>query len=450
MSIYMIPAFIVAIGLLVAIHEYGHFLVARLCGIKVLRFSVGFGKPILLRRAGPDQTEYCISALPLGGYVRMLDEREGRIDPADQERTFQAQPIWQRIAVLVAGPAANFAFVIVAFWILFLIGVPAQRAVVGAVADGSYAAAAGVAEGDEIVAVDGRAVTGWEAAYLGMLKDMSDDGVIRLSVVTAGGTERQRTLDVGAERNRLTEPGALLGGLGLSVWRLPAVVGGFPNDSAAADAGMRAGDRIVAIDGQPVGNFNDLVDYMSAVTTAAPIELLLDRGGRELAVTVTPTPGSRPETKFQLGVTPDTSALDGMFSLRQLGPLAAVPAALQRTVSETAYTLTMLGRIVTGDVSVKNLSGPISIAQFAGIAVERGLDEYIRFLALISISLGVLNLLPVPMLDGGQIVYQLIEGATGKPLSERAQIVGQQVGLFVLLSVMGFAFYNDIARLFGS
>ncbi len=450
MSIYMIPAFIVAIGVLVAIHEYGHFLVARLCGIKVLRFSIGFGKPIWLKRAGPDQTEYCISALPLGGYVRMLDERESRIDPADRERTFQAQPVWQRIAVLVAGPAANFLFVIVAFWVLFLHGVPAQRAVVGAVADESYAAAAGVVEGDEIVAVDGQAVTGWEAAYLGMLKDMSDDGVIGLSVVTAGGAQRQRTLDVGADRNRLTEPGALLGGLGLSVWRLPAVVGGFPNVSAAADAGLSIGDRIVAIGGQPVASFSDLVDYMSGVTTAAPIELLVERGGREIVIAVTPTPAGRAEMQFQLGVNPDASELEGMFSLRKLGPLAAVPAALKRTVSETAYTLTMLGRIVTGDVSVKNLSGPISIAQFAGVAVERGLAEYIRFLALISISLGILNLLPIPMLDGGQIVYQLIEGATGKPLSERVQIVGQQVGLFVLLSVMGFAFYNDIARLFGS
>ena len=453
MSILLtILAFLVAISLLVAVHEYGHYVVARACGIKVLRFSIGFGRPLWTRRAGADQTEYCISALPLGGYVKMLDERESTVDPAERHRSFQAQPIWQRIAVLLAGPAFNFLFVIVAFWGLFLYGVPGQKAVVGTVAEDSYAARADLRPGDTVVAVDGEQVASWERAFLGILEDMVDDGRIRLDVVGEGSDKvRSLTIDVGGDATRLTEPGTLLDGLGFRPWQLPPVIGELSEGGAAEAAGFLPGDRIVAIDDEPVSAFADMVRSVS--TLEKPQELRIDylRDGTPRQAYVTPqlveVDG---RSQYLLGIRADVTPAEDMYTVVRLGPLEALPAAVTRMIDETGFTLRMLGRMLTGDISVKNLSGPVSIAQYAGIAAERGLGDFVRFLAVISISLGVLNLAPVPMLDGGQIVYQLAEGIRGRPLSERAQIIGQQFGVLILLGVMGFAFYNDIARLFAA
>ncbi len=450
--IFYILAFLVAISLLVAIHEYGHYIVARWCGIKVLRFSVGFGRPIWLRRAGPDKTEYCISALPLGGYVRMLDEREGAIEPEDRGRTFQAQPIWQRIAVLFAGPLANFLFVIVAFWFLFMVGIPTQKAVVGQVIADSPAAAAGLAEGDTIEAVAGKSVAGFEQAFIAIIEDMVGDGEVTLTVSRPGeSSTSQIVLSVDESLARLEEPGQLLGGLGFSGWRDPAVLGQVLEDGAAAAAGLKVGDRIVAIDGSPIRAFQDVVETLDLLTQPEELVVEVLRGSDRQTFTVTPKlMDVDDEQRLIMGIGVDLSQRETITGIVRLGPFAAIPAAVQRLFAETGFTVRMLGRMVTGDVSAKNLSGPVSIAQFAGEAAERGLSDYIRFLAVISISLGILNLLPIPMLDGGQIVYQTIEGITGAPVSERVQIIGQQFGIFVLLSVMVFAFYNDIARLFGS
>lgn len=448
--IFTLLAFLLAISLLVAIHEYGHFLVARMCGIKVLRFSIGFGKPIWSRVAGADRTEYCISALPLGGYVKMLDEREGDVPSADLERSFQAQPIWQRIAVLLAGPMFNFLFVIVAFWVLFMIGVPTQKAVIGEVLVDSPAAVAGLREGDQIVAVDQQPVIGWEATFVAMIDDMVGDGTINLSVIDIDGSApREAVLRVDESLSRLESPSELLTGMGFSRWRIPAVIGTIIAGGAAEQAGLQPGDRITAVDGTPVRAFRDVVEQLSVLTEPRAVELEFRRGGEQQTLLLTPQIKSdNGETRLMLGIGSDPDIIKSMQSLLRLGPIAAVPAAFTRLISETGFTLRMLGRMVTGDVSAKNLSGPVSIAQYAGEAAERGFGDYIRFLAVISISLGILNLLPVPMLDGGQIVYQTIEWIKGSPLSDRAQVFGQQVGIFLLLSVMVFAFYNDIARLF--
>jgi regulator of sigma E protease len=444
-------SFIVAISVLVAIHEYGHYIVGRWTGMKVLRFSIGFGKPIWSRVAGPDQTEYCISAIPLGGYVRFLDSREGPVDAADEGRAFNQRPIWARIAVLVAGPAFNFIFAIFAYWALFVYGVPTVTAAVGEVTTGSYAEAAGLETGDRIVAVDGETTRDWESALVAMLGTMVADGRIPLTLEDSKGRQRQALLNVGDNASRLTEPGMLFDGLGFQPWRTTdaaAIIGEISPDSAAERAGLLPGDKITAIDGEPVARFLDLVNIVSA-RADRKVAVEFERGGRVITVDTVLGSTERDGTRYGLlGVTAAVTASD-YFYMRKFGVLESVGQAAERTWSTTKFTLSMLGRMLTGDVSIKNISGPINIAQFAGESAENGLDYYLGFLAIVSISLGVLNLLPIPVLDGGQIVYQLVEFAKGSPLSERAQIMGQQVGIFALLILMSFAFYNDLARIFG-
>lgn len=441
-------AFIIAISVLVAIHEYGHYLVARLAGIKVLRYSIGFGKPLWTRRAGKDRTEYCISALPLGGYVKLLDERSGDVDPREAHRAFNRAPIPHRIAVLVAGPMFNFLFAIAAYWAIFVVGVATVSPQIGAVEPDSYAARAGLGAGDEILAVGGREVDNWEKTLLALLAEMVDDGRVPLTVAGEDGEAREIVIDVGGEAARLTEPGVLFDGLGIAPWSPPAVIGELVEDGAAAGAGLQPGDRIVAIDGEPVDGWRDLV----ALVGPRPDErvtVTVERGGRELERELTlgaVTENGR--TRGLLGVTPQAvSAEERGVRVERFGPLAAVWPAIERTWDTSVFTVEMLARMVTGQVSVKNISGPVNIAQFAGSSASAGFEYFLGFLAIVSISLGVLNLLPIPILDGGQIVYQLAEWVKGAPLSERAQMIGQQIGILLLVVIMGFAFYNDISRL---
>ncbi len=438
--------FIVAISVLVAVHEFGHYVVGRWCGMKVLRFSIGFGKPIVSVRRGADDTEYCIAAIPLGGYVKFLDEREGPVDPADQGRAFTHRPIPARIAVLLAGPMFNFLFAILAYFVLFVYGVPTVKPAVGPVVEGSYAAEAGLRYGDQIVKVGDREVADWESTLVGILETMVSDGRIELTLVGEDGRERRVVLDVGDQASRLTEPGLLFDGLGFSPWQPPAVVGQVLDDGAAARAGLLEGDRITVIDDEPITSFADL----SRVVAARPgetVEIELVRANETL--TVTAALGEVDENgtrKGVLGVGISRSASDYWY-VRKYGLGAAVGQSLKQTWATTAFTVNMFGRMLTGDVSFKNISGPINIAQYAGTSASAGLNQFLRFLALVSISLGVINLLPVPVLDGGQIVYQSIEWIKGSPLSLRSQIVGQQVGILALLLLMSFAFYNDIARI---
>ena len=444
-------AFIVAISVLVAVHEYGHFIVGRWTGMKVLRFSVGFGKPLWTWVGKKDNTEFCISALPLGGYVKFLGERYGSsdpVDPADEGRAFNQRPIWMRIAVLLAGPFFNFLFAFFAYWVIFVNGVPTMKPAVGEVQDSSYAAEAGLQYGDRILMVGEQEASDWEAALVAMLDEMVSDGRVTLRLESEGGRTRTTTIDVGNDATRLTEPGVLFDGLGFQPWQPPAIVAELTPGGAAEVAGIRVGDRITSIDGEPIANFVDLQEIVSVrADEAVMVELIR----RDSAVTIDLTIGSREvdgQRSGLLGVA-GGGVPEDFWYVRQYGPLDSISQSIDRTWAGMAFTVRMLSRMVTGEVSIKNISGPINIAQFAGSSASAGFNSFMRFLALVSISLGVLNLLPVPVLDGGQIVYHSIEGLKGSPLSEKAQMIGQQLGIVALLLLMSFAFYNDIARIIG-
>lgn len=443
-----ILSFVVAISVLVAIHEFGHYIVGRWAGMKVLRFSVGFGSPIWMRRAGKDNTEYCIASIPLGGYVRFLDSREGPVDPEDEGRAFNHRPIPQRIAVLLAGPLFNFLFAIVAYWILFLPGVMVLKPAIGEVIPDSYADQAGLEYGDKIVTVGDTTVTDWESALVAILDSMVATGAVPLSLEDEDGRQRRAVIKVGGDATRLTEPGVLFDGLGFGVWQPRAIIDKLTAGAPAAGAGLRAGDRIIAIDSEPVNSWNDLQQLVAA-RPGQDVRVSYLRAGQEATVDL--VLGARGEGAEQTGVIGIEIApfVDDYYARRTYSPLESLSASISKTWTSTLFTIRMLGRMVTGDVSFKNISGPINIAQFAGDSAERGLGNFLGFLAIISISLGILNLLPIPVLDGGQIVYQVAELVKGSPLTERAQILGQQIGIFALLILMSFAFYNDIARILG-
>ena len=451
-----IIAAIVAIGVLVTVHEYGHYIVARKMGIKVLRFSVGFGTPIWRKVAGADQTEYVISALPLGGYVKMLDEREGPVDPVDEGRAFTQKSVWARMAVLVAGPAANFLFAIATFWVIFSVGVPDSRSVIGSVSEGSDAALAGLEAGDEIRRINGDDVENWGEARIALLEAVIDAPVIDLTVVNDDQRERQLALKISGERNTLTEPGMLMSGLGFEPWRpaLPAVIGTVAPGGPAALAGLRDGDQILSIDDASIGSWADLVRELQARPgETVTMEVQRDVRPRTFEVnlgTVTVQGLQQGRLGVELSQPDDYQALWGdMIIDRTYAPLPAIGQAVSETYGSSVLMLKMFYQMLIGNVSVKNISGPISIAQYAGVTAQDGPVYYLRFLALLSLSLGVLNLLPIPMLDGGQIVYQMAEAVKGSPVSMRTELVGQQIGMVMLLLLMGFAVFQDIGRFAG-
>ncbi len=449
--------FVVAVGLLVTVHEFGHFYVARRLGFRVLRFSVGFGKPLLQWTAGHDATEYVIAAVPLGGYVKLLDEREGPVEPADLPRSFTRRPHWQRIVVLLAGPSSNILFAVLLLWGMFWInGVSEVRPVVGDVTTGSVAAAAGLKSGDEIRAVNGSAVQGMRDVVFDLLDAMSARGEANLGVRgTDGATREARLVVADADaRRRLTEPSELLRGLGFQFWPpVPAVLGQVVADGPAARAGLAAGDEILSVDGAPVANFHDIIARIS-VHPGERVTIEYRRGGAthsvEVLVASDDVAGKRLGRIHVMQPPPPTRTYPASMLLHT--DLAA-GAALSRAGAE-AWNMTVLQarlfwRMMLGRVSLKNLSGPLSIAEFAGESAEAGVSAFLGFLVLISLSLGFLNLLPIPILDGGQIAFQLIEWLKGSPLSERTQAFGQQVGIALLIVLMGVALYNDIARQFG-
>jgi regulator of sigma E protease len=433
-------AFIVAISILVAVHEFGHYIVGRWCGMKVLRFSIGFGKPIWTWIGGEDRTEYCVSNIPLGGYVKFLDEREGPVADADRGRAFNHRPIPARITVLLAGPAFNFLFALVAYWVLSMQGVPTIRPVIGEVMPDSYAAAAGLESNLLLVGVGDQAVDNWGTASLSILDEMVSTGQVPLRVQDVYGSERAVTIDVGEDRTRLTEPGILFEGLGFMPGQPLAIAEQLTPGAAAEQAGMLPGDRIISVNGENTVTFGD----MAAVIVALPdrtVPIGIVRDGRRQTLYVDVAAVETPDGVVgRIGV--------ASRYLKQFGAIPAVFESFSRTARETTFTVRMLWKMVTGEVSIKNISGPISIAQFVGDSARAGFSYVLTILALISISLGVLNLLPIPMLDGGQIVYQTVEWIKGSPMSDRAQMLGQQVGILAILLLMSFAFYNDIARLF--
>lgn len=447
-------AFVAAIGVLVAVHEYGHYIVARLLGVKVLRYSIGFGRVLWSRRSGPDDTEYCISAIPLGGYVKLLDERDCAVTFAERGRAFNRQPVPSRLAILAAGPVFNLLFAVVAYWIMFVSGIPGLKPVVGTVDPQSIAASAGLREGDTIAAVSSRRVNTWESATLAMLDDMLAYGEIRLSVVGPDDApERRVTLPTAGRESELTEPGELFNRLGMQPWRpvLQPVIGEVTPGGPAEAAGLEAGDRVTAAAGEAIETWEQLVGVIRA-RPGEQLEFTVLRGGTELDLTVTVEEvQSDGLTIGRIGAAVDVPAaeFESMRAEERYGVVPALGRGLVRTWDMSLLTVRMIWRMVTGDVSVKNISGPINIAQYAGYSATIGLSAFLSFLAIVSISLGVLNLLPIPMLDGGQIVYTLAEVVKGAPLSERVQLIGQQIGIALLLLLMSFAFYNDISRLLG-
>jgi len=449
--LFFLAAFLVAIGILVAVHEFGHYWVAKKLGFKVLRFSIGFGKPLVMRVGkDADRTEYCIAAIPLGGYVKLLDEREGEVSPAELHRSFTRRPVLHRIAVLLAGPAMNLLFASVLYAILAMVGTEIVKPVVGQVRLDSPAAVAGLQRGDQIVRVGERSVGDTEELQIALIRQFSDDGVIPLRV-RRGGSERSLMLRVGDDRRAMTEPGKLLPGLGfdLSTWNADTLVHEAPPGSAGARAGLRAGDRLLALDGQPVANSAEFVSMVNAAP-GRDISIEVERGGERLRI-VAPVPRvmEAGRTIGRLGITLQEGPRawpPGLVEIHRSGPIDAALSGVAKTWEMSSLTVQMLWRIVTGQVSAKNISGPISIAEFAGISAYLGLTAFLAFLAIISVSLGVLNLMPVPLLDGGQVVYQVVEAVKGTPLSERAQLFGQQLGIALLVVLMSLAFYNDISR----
>ncbi|MDZ7622362.1 MAG: sigma E protease regulator RseP [Candidatus Competibacteraceae bacterium] len=451
-SLISVLALIVTLGVLITVHEFGHFWVARRLGVKVLRFSVGFGRPLWLRR-GRDGVEYVVAALPLGGYVKMLDEREGDVPAAEAPRAFNRQPVGSRIAIVLAGPAFNFLFAILVYALMFMVGVPGVKPVLDDPRPGSLAEAGGFRKGDSIVAIDGKPTPTLNAAMLELVDRVMAEELIQVEVRDEEDRVRVRTLDARDAPN-LREMVQVLDRVGLAPWRpaLPAVIGQVMRDSAAERAGLQPGDHIVRIAGESVTEW----EQWRALIQRHPLQALtvwIERDGVEQTLELTPDvreDGQGERVGF-IGAVPEVpeALAESLRVVVRYGPLDAVGAALGKTWDMSLLTLRMLGRMLVGKASLDNLSGPLTIAHFAGQAASAGSIAFLSLLALVSISLGVLNLLPVPVLDGGHLLYYLIELVKGSPLSETVQHLGQQVGIVVLLLLMGLALFNDFNRLLG-
>lgn len=449
MSEWMIsvPAFILAIGVLVAVHEWGHYWVARRLGVRVLRFSIGFGRK-LWGWNGRDGTEYWISAVPLGGYVKMLDEREGPVEPHELDRAFNRQPVGTRILIVAAGPALNFLFAILAYWMILMIGIPGLRPMLATVPEGSVAHAAGLRGGEEIVEVAGEGTVTWNELRTELLKSALRQGEVPIQARDRSGGLSTYTLDMS---DLSADPEKLFPQLGLNPFqpRIEPVIGTVEAGSPAANAGLRSGDRVLAAGGETIADWAALVDWIRK-NPGMQTRLQVLRGGQriELSLQVGAVGEGADRTgRIGAGVDVNPELWQDLQAVRKYGPLRAIPAAVVRTWDLSVLTLRLMGRMLTGDVSWRNVSGPIQIAQYAGYTASIGLVSFLSFLALVSVSLGVLNLLPVPVLDGGHLLYYGLEFVRGKPLSESMQVMGQKLGMVLLMALMCVAFYNDITRL---
>lgn len=445
---------IVALGLLITFHEFGHFWVARRAGVRVLRFSIGFG-PALFSRRDRHGTEYQVAAIPLGGYVKMLDEQEGPVAPEERAQAFNRKSLGQRTAIVAAGPAFNFIFAIAAFWLMFVVGIPETRPVIGETS--GLAAEAGLEREDLVVQVDGESTQTWTHVLLSVMPAALDRKPVDLTVESVGGQRRDIQLPLDRLGPQFDESRALEA-IGISPWRpeLPPVVGQVSDDSPAERAGLQAADRILAIEDEAVEGWRDVARLIPSLGVDADgqprtLTMHVARDSRELSLDVTPRiEDGRPIVGIQ-SPPPDEAAtadIERAFTVLRHGPLAAVGESFTETGRLTAATFGMLGRMITGRASLENLSGPITIAQMAHSSALLGFSRFLFFLGLISLSLAIINLLPIPILDGGHLMYYLVEFVKGSPVSEQTRIAGQYVGLLMVVGLMGLAIFNDLLRLF--
>src|SRR5258706_2329114 len=442
-------SFVVALGVLIVVHEYGHYLVARLCNVRVLRFSVGFGRPIATWRLGRDATEWSIAAIPFGGYVKMLDEREGPVSPAEAHRAFNRQSVGRRCLIVVAGPAFNFLFAIAVYAALYLHGLPEARPVLAEPPAGTLAYSAGFHAGDTVRSIDGDGITAWQDLRWRILQGALQREALRVEVSGARSDIAMHVLDLREYPSAEVESDTLER-IGLRLYRppLPPVIGRVVAGGAADRAGLRADDRVAQADGRDITTWDDLVRAIRA-RPGEVLKLVVARGEARLSIDVLPEAATEYGTRIgRIGAAPSIPApeSDRIVVRVSYGPLESLAKAAAKTWDISIFSLKMLGRMLLGEVSWKHLSGPVTIADYAGQSAQMGWLAYATFLALISISLGVLNLLPIPLLDGGHLMYYAVEIIKGSPVSERAMELGQRVGLALLLVIMAFALYNDLNR----
>ena len=447
-------AFIVALGILVTVHEFGHFWVARRLGIKVLTFSVGFGRALWSRRSGRDQTEFVVAMIPLGGYVKMLDESEGVVSEHERHRAFNRQSLSKRVAVVVAGPAFNFLFAIVAYWCMYMIGVDGLRPIVDEVVPDSIADRAGFRAGDEVRSVRDEKVETWQSAVQSIIAASLDEGHIGIGVVDASNRHRDRVVDSGALVPDDLTRGRFFEHFGLSPARpeLPAVIGRVESGRPAHRDGIRAGDRVVRAAGEPITDWSQWV----RVVREHPERMLVvevERDGARIEIRLTPDMEEAADgTRFgRIGAAAHAPEMliERYYVTERYDPWSALARGVAKTVEISGLTLRMMWKMVLMEVSLENLSGPIGIAEYAGASARFGVARFLEFLGIVSVSLGILNLLPIPLLDGGHLLYYALEFVRGRPVSDTTRFVGQRLGIALLVGLMGLALYNDLARLLG-
>ena len=448
---FYLAAFAVVLGVLIVVHELGHYLAARWCGVKVLRFSVGFGRILWKKELGNDRTEWALSVFPLGGYVKMLDEREGDVAACEAHRAFNRQGVGKRSIIVAAGPLANFALAILLYWAIFMHGSEELLPVLGTPPDGSPAAMAAIKNGEQVRHVDGEPVATWNDLRWALLQKAVDRESVELEVINDRSEISLHRLFLAAAGEQGWE-GDALERLGIRFYRpdMPPVIGKVVVGGPGAKAGLQSGDRVLSIDGQPVAQWMEFVGKVRD-SAGRSLRLELERTGGNLSVDVIPEAASergRSVGKIGVAVAENPDSRREVRSFVSYGFFEAGRRALVETWDKSVFSLVMMGKMLTGEVSWKNLSGPVTIADYAGQSARLGMDYYLKFMALVSISLGVLNLLPIPVLDGGHLLYHMIEVVRRRPLSECAMEIGQQIGMSILFSLMAFAFFNDLTRLF--